>query len=220
MRFFSIPSCFSASSAIYKQRASLKLDPEALAAGRVRLRAICPRRGEPLRGRQGRTEEAERRRVDACRMPSLTKLLAATKNAAFVTTDKNALAGIEPPLAWKALRRPRRIARSSGYVIPLQNTTQQPDLGVSERAVDAAGDFREFVESRRTWRCERYARHRCPPGAVARAEGEAARLSDLRRLEAGRPDGEDSRSGAEIHGRAGAGRHGTQPLAKRKIFRR
>jgi peptidyl-dipeptidase Dcp len=55
------------------------------------------------------------------------KLLAATKDAAFVTTDKAALAGLtDAQIAAAAQAAKGR--KVEGYVIPLQNTTQQPDL--------------------------------------------------------------------------------------------
>jgi peptidyl-dipeptidase Dcp len=63
-----------------------------------------------------------------------TKLLAATKEGAFVTTDKNTLAG----LSQKRLDAAAQAAKErkvDGYVIPLQNTTQQPDLvSLSQRS--------------------------------------------------------------------------------------
>ncbi|MGO9862668.1 MAG: peptidyl-dipeptidase Dcp [Terriglobales bacterium] len=63
-----------------------------------------------------------------------TKLLGATKDGAFVTTDKNALAG----LSQKSLDGAAQAAKErkvDGYVIPLQNTTQQPDLvSLSQRS--------------------------------------------------------------------------------------
>ena len=55
------------------------------------------------------------------------KLLAGTKMAAYATTDKAALAGLsEAQMEAAALAAKGR--GQEGYVIPLQNTTQQPDL--------------------------------------------------------------------------------------------
>ena len=56
-----------------------------------------------------------------------TKLLAATKEAAYTTTDKSALQGLtdaEVAVAAEAAKQ-RKV---DGYVLPLQNTTQQPVL--------------------------------------------------------------------------------------------
>ena len=55
------------------------------------------------------------------------KLVAAARDAAYVTADKKALAG----LGESRLRGAEQAAKDrklSGYLIPLQNTTQQPDL--------------------------------------------------------------------------------------------
>jgi peptidyl-dipeptidase Dcp len=57
----------------------------------------------------------------------ISKLLAATKDGAFTTTDKQALAGLsDAQLAAAADAAKER--KVDGYVLPLQNTTQQPDL--------------------------------------------------------------------------------------------
>ena len=57
----------------------------------------------------------------------ISKLLAATKDAAYVTKDKAALAGLtDAELAAAADAAKGR--KVEGYVLPLQNTTQQPDL--------------------------------------------------------------------------------------------
>jgi peptidyl-dipeptidase Dcp len=61
-----------------------------------------------------------------------TKLLAATKDGALVTTDKNALAGLtDAQIAAAAEAAKGR--KVEGYVISLQNTTQQPDLTVLQQ---------------------------------------------------------------------------------------
>ena len=61
-----------------------------------------------------------------------TKLLAATKDGALVTADKNALAGLtDAQIAAAAEAAKGR--KVEGYVISLQNTTQQPDLTVLQQ---------------------------------------------------------------------------------------
>ena len=55
------------------------------------------------------------------------KLLAGTKAAAYSTTDKAALAGLSDAQIAAATEAARG-RKQDGYVIPLQNTTQQPDL--------------------------------------------------------------------------------------------
>jgi peptidyl-dipeptidase Dcp len=56
-----------------------------------------------------------------------TKLLAATKAAGFVTTDKSVLTGLDDARL-KSAQQSAADRKEKGYVIPLQNTTQQPDL--------------------------------------------------------------------------------------------
>ncbi|HEX3985165.1 MAG TPA: M3 family metallopeptidase [Acidobacteriaceae bacterium] len=65
-------------------------------------------------------------------------LLEATRNAAYTTTDRTALAGLsETQIA--AAARAAAGRKLEGYVIPLQNTTQQPDLtDLSNRATREA----------------------------------------------------------------------------------
>jgi peptidyl-dipeptidase Dcp len=64
----------------------------------------------------------------------VTKLLAATKAAAYVTEDKNALAGLSET-RMKGAAQNATDRHLNGYLIPLQNTTQQPDLAsLSQRA--------------------------------------------------------------------------------------
>ena len=55
------------------------------------------------------------------------KLLAAAKDSAYVTTDKGALAGLSQANL-DAAAEAAKDRKVPGYVIPLQNTTQQPDL--------------------------------------------------------------------------------------------
>ncbi|WP_235011473.1 peptidyl-dipeptidase Dcp [Bryocella elongata] len=68
----------------------------------------------------------------------VNKLLAATKAAAYATSDKAALAGLsEAELHAAELAAKER--KTAGYVVQLQNTTQQPDLALlSDRTTRAA----------------------------------------------------------------------------------
>ena len=67
-----------------------------------------------------------------------TKLLAATKAGAFTTQNKTALAGLgDAQIA--AAAQAAQARHTQGYVIPLQNTTQQPDLiSLTDRATRQA----------------------------------------------------------------------------------
>ncbi|HEY2545439.1 MAG TPA: M3 family metallopeptidase, partial [Candidatus Acidoferrum sp.] len=55
------------------------------------------------------------------------KLLEAAKQAAFVTKDKSALAGLSDAQI-SAAAQAAQSRKQDGYLLPLQNTTQQPDL--------------------------------------------------------------------------------------------
>ena len=107
-----------------------------------------------------------------------------------------------------------------GYVLPLQNTTQQPILvSLKNRATRQAlfedswnraerGDANDTRET-----IARLAK-------LARGEGEAAGLSELCGVEPGRPDGEDAGGGGEVYGCAGAGGHREGGWQRARIFRR
>ena len=67
-----------------------------------------------------------------------TKLLAATKAAAFTTTDKTALKGLTDAQL-EAAAEAAKGRKVEGYVLPLQNTTQQPILvSLDDRATRQA----------------------------------------------------------------------------------
>jgi peptidyl-dipeptidase Dcp len=129
------PSLFARVKAIYDGRDRLKLDPESLrlltvyylqfvhaganlsAAGKTRLRAI-------------NKEDA------ALETAFEQKLIAATKAGAFVTARQADLAGLsDAEIAAAALAAETRSLKGQ-FLIPLQNTTQQPLLvSLSDRAV-------------------------------------------------------------------------------------
>ena len=120
------PKLFQRVSAIYRQRASLQLDPESLRLLEFEYKKfvhsganLSPADKEKLK----KLNEEESTLSTAFE----SKLLAAAKAAAYVTTDKSALAGLsEAEIAAAAETAKER--KVQGYVIPLQNTTQQPDL--------------------------------------------------------------------------------------------
>ena len=120
------PTLFQRVSAIYKQRASFQLDPESLRLLEFEYKKfvhsganLAPADKEKLK----KLNEEESTLSTAFE----SKLLAAAKAAAYVTTDKSALAGLsEAEIAAAAETAKER--KVQGYVIPLQNTTQQPDL--------------------------------------------------------------------------------------------
>jgi peptidyl-dipeptidase Dcp len=117
---------FARVAAIYKQRATLKLAPESL-----RLLEFDYDRFVHAGANLSEADKTELKKVneEASSLSNTfsTKLLDATKNGAYVTTNKAALAGFsEARVAAAAADAKGR--KVEGFVIPLQNTTQQPDL--------------------------------------------------------------------------------------------
>ena len=117
---------FARVAAIYKQRATLKLDPESL-----RLLEYSYDEFVHAGANLSEADKTELKKLNE-QISSLsdafnTKLLAATKDGAFVTTDKAALAGL-PEARVAAAEQGAKARKVEGFVIPLQNTTQQPDL--------------------------------------------------------------------------------------------
>jgi peptidyl-dipeptidase Dcp len=117
---------FSRVAAVYKQRASLKLEPEAL-----RLLDVTYDRFVHSGANLSDTDKAELKKLneEASTLSNTftTKLLAATKNGAYATTDKNALAGLNDAQIAAASQAAQNRKRE-GYILALQNTTQQPEL--------------------------------------------------------------------------------------------
>jgi peptidyl-dipeptidase Dcp len=117
---------FARVCAVYKQRASMKLDPESLRLIEVTYDEFV-RSGANL-------SEADKTELKKLNQEASTlsnsfsnKLLAATKESAYFTADKNALAGLsEAQLS--AAAQAAKARQFDGYLIPQQNTTQQPVL--------------------------------------------------------------------------------------------
>jgi peptidyl-dipeptidase Dcp len=128
---------FARVAAIYKQRATLQLDPESL--------RLIERVYDQFVHAGANLPEADKtqlrklnKEISSLSNAFNTKLLAATKDGAYITTDKTALAGLSEARIAAAAQaaKDRKVA---GFVIPLQNTTQQPDLAsLSNRATRQA----------------------------------------------------------------------------------
>lgn len=124
---------FTRIAAVYKERATLHLDPESLHLVE-RYYDDFVHAGANL----SESDKAELRKIDE-EISTLSetfehKLLAATKAGAYVTTDKASLAGL-PDARLAAAAQTAKDRKVEGFVIPLQNTTQQPDLvSLSDRA--------------------------------------------------------------------------------------
>ena len=123
--------------------------------------------------------------------------------AAFVTDNKADLAGLSDAEIAAAAKAAEDRKMPGKFLIPLQNTTQQPVLQSLTNRDVREKLFNNSLDPRRKGRRQRYTRHHRTTCATARPEGEAAGLSELRGLCAVRPDGQDARSGGEIHRPAG-----------------
>ena len=131
------PKLFGRAAAIYKRRESLKLDPESLRLVEVTYASFV-RSGAKLSDADKAELKKLNEEISTLSTAFSTKLLAATKDGAYVTTDKSALAGLsEAQIAAAAQAAQSR--KQDGYVLPLENTTQQPDLAsLSVRAIREA----------------------------------------------------------------------------------
>jgi peptidyl-dipeptidase Dcp len=116
---------------IYKERESLHLDPESLRLVEYYYQEFV-HAGANL-AEADKTELKKLNEEESSLMAAFsTKLQAATKAAAYVTTDKSALAGLSD-VRLKGAAQAAKDRKMNGYVIPLQNTTQQPDLAALSR---------------------------------------------------------------------------------------
>jgi peptidyl-dipeptidase Dcp len=117
---------FARVSAVYKQRASLKLSPEAL--------RLVEHDYDQFVHAGANLSEADKTKLKKLneQISTLsddfnTKLLDATKDGAYITADKSALAGLSDAKI-AAAAQSAKDRKVDGYLISLQNTTQQPDL--------------------------------------------------------------------------------------------
>jgi peptidyl-dipeptidase Dcp len=117
---------FQRVATVYKERQSLKLNPEQL--------RLVERTYEEFVHAGANLSEADKTELRKLNEELATlsntfsnKLLAATKDAAFVTTDKTALSGLSDAEI-NAAAEAAKSRKLEGFVLPLQNTTQQPDL--------------------------------------------------------------------------------------------
>ena len=111
---------------IYNERESLKLDPESL-----KLVDFYYKKFVHSGANLSDADKAKLKKLNeedsTLSNAFITKLLAATKDAAYVTTDKAALAGMSDAQIAAAAEAAKERGKQ-GWVLPLQNTTQQPDL--------------------------------------------------------------------------------------------
>jgi peptidyl-dipeptidase Dcp len=117
---------FQRVAAVYKNRESLNLDSESL-----RLVDYYYKRFVHSGANLSDSDKAELTKLNeeesTLNNAFTTKLLAAAKAGAFVTTDKDALAGLtDAEITAAALAANDR--KLEGFLLPLHNTTQQPDM--------------------------------------------------------------------------------------------
>jgi peptidyl-dipeptidase Dcp len=113
-------------AAVYEKRASLKLSPEGLRLVEIYYERFVhsgANLSDADKEKLKKINEEESTLSNAFR----SKVLAATKDAAYVTTDKGALAGLTEAQIGGAERAAKQ-RKKEGWVLPLQNTTQQPYL--------------------------------------------------------------------------------------------
>jgi peptidyl-dipeptidase Dcp len=124
---------FARVAAVYRQRESLKLDRESSRLLEVTYDGFV-RSGANLSDADKTDLKKLNEELATLSNDFTTKLLEATKNGAYATTDKNALAGMSDSQI-AAAAQAAQSRNQEGYVLPLQNTTQQPALSsLSARA--------------------------------------------------------------------------------------
>jgi peptidyl-dipeptidase Dcp len=117
---------FARVSAVYRERETLKLDAESMRLVEVVYDEFVHAGANLSDADKARLKKLNEEASTLSNAFS-TKLLQATKDAAYVTTDKAALSGLtEAQLsAAEAAAKTRKV---DGYAVVLQNTTQQPEL--------------------------------------------------------------------------------------------
>ena len=117
-------------AAVYEKRESLKLSPEGLRLVEYYYQRFVhagANLSDPDKEKLKKINEEESTLSTAFR----SKVLAATKDAAYATTEKSALAGLtDAEIA--AAEQAAKQRKKEGWVLPLQNTTQQPYLSSLE----------------------------------------------------------------------------------------
>lgn len=129
---------FERIAAVYAQRKRLHLDPES-----QRLLAVTYQRfvheGARLNASQKTQLRDVNRRLAILRTQFVQKLLAGTAAAAFVASDAGQLAGLPASALAAAAQTASARGAAGKWMLPLQNTTQQPALqSLSDRSTRQA----------------------------------------------------------------------------------
>ena len=120
---------FARVKAVYNQRAALNLDPESMRLVEVTYDDFV-HQGANLSDHDKIELKKLNEELSTLSNAFSTRLLAATKAGAYVTTDKTALAGLSDARLSAASKAASDMKppKTDGYSLSLQNTTQQPDL--------------------------------------------------------------------------------------------
>ncbi len=120
------PKLFARVKAVYDERATLRLGGEQLRLVEVQYGRFV-HAGALLSDGDKRRLEALNKEESTLANAFETKLLAATKAAAYASADKASLAGLSEAQL-QAAAGAAKARGQDGYLLPLQNTTQQPEL--------------------------------------------------------------------------------------------
>ncbi|MEO6799687.1 MAG: peptidyl-dipeptidase Dcp [Rhodanobacter sp.] len=125
---------FKRVESVYNQRDKLKLDPESARLVEVVYKDFV-HAGAKLSDADKTKLKKMNQEASSLSTAFTSKLLAATKDAAPVFSDKSKLAGLSDAELAAALQSGKNRKEDGKYVLSLQNTTQQPELqDLSERA--------------------------------------------------------------------------------------
>jgi peptidyl-dipeptidase Dcp len=128
---------FARIKAVYDERATLKLDPESLRLVEWQYKEFV-HNGAALSDADKAQLKKLNDELSTLSYDFIVKLLAATKAGAYSTTDEATLAGLSPAQMAAATQAGKQ-RNQQGWVLPLQNPTQQPDLTyLSDRATRKA----------------------------------------------------------------------------------
>ena len=122
------PRLFARIKAIYQKRASLHLDPESMRLVEYDYEEFV-KAGANLSDADKVKLKKLNEEDSTLSNEFMNRLLAGAKTGAYSTSDEAALAGLTPAQLASAAQAAKG-RKQSGWVIPLQNTTQQPELAV------------------------------------------------------------------------------------------
>jgi len=128
------PALFARVAAVYEQRAALDLDPESLRLVDVVYRQFVHAGAKLAPADAARLKQLNERDASLAAQ-FVNKLLAATKDGALVVEDPKVLAGLSQAELDAAAQAAAARGLEGKWVLPLQNTTQQPALAsLTDRA--------------------------------------------------------------------------------------